>query len=953
MSTAMHQTTTRTTRSGTRVVTSSNSSSSLRSATKTPVLRDVKPRVPIPRDSRASPVRPEARHSLQKDPRSRTPVLREPRSKRDLTGAAAAAATAAAAANAANAASIPSAPPTPPPHAATPSTLPVTSISGLRTPSPGPPLDGMLEGRAPLSIFMTNIRLLKLNLVPGFPNITVNTFVPPGPGTQGQKRRIQCAEWVLFHLFSIWDPEETESKLRPFFPPQDPEQSVELRNALFKSLERAKKMGALSRDALVRKSALEDCKADRLEEILASFSTTVLKKVVLEKLANTNTRPDAILSYATQNSFGHRADRSELTAMTLAYRSSIHKMMQQKEAAKTRYRDFTDLLTVKEQDAVRRHKAILDKEIEGTDQPVSDNARAEMLKTLRNNWSGNEAWMDSLFGGESRETGLMASPFDDVWSKLHQDRLAEAETEGPGLLQQLEGRVRLQKERLQKWNAFRRDTFGSSQAEPAGRVKAVRANLKGIDLGFENHMNLQVGKMARLSLKNRGVREPAMTVDYAAIVSGLNQDLARISKKDVNLANLLAAHLPKKQDKPQRRHHRSTSSLGNGDDDDDDEDAASDISDLDAAEKSFPAEFHQPTSFPDRLAGPSCRSSLRPKLSRPDLTSIAVEGSSGPAISLGKLNFPGKSAYDIDQFDIPEPPTPPKEATATMATKPAMTPPSKRRTAPAQTPRDARPPTSPPSKRRTAPSTPSREAGGKPTTPPSKSRKPRRALDTSLNLPSIAVLQDQMTMSPTRYYYADADADADAHDDAHGHGHAHAHARIHVHAAAPSSPPPPPVRRTKPRHTLSVLERKQLSLSRKSSFFLEDDEPDLIHEPASTCGSTAEHTAEEDSKESGGEMTDDHSSLSAPPRHHHHQPQQQKPQPQPQLRRSGRRAMTLPQKPTNYPHFADVAADAEEGGERLLERLTLEQDYEAVFRSRPKIAQNSPVKGYGLSDYYA
>jgi hypothetical protein len=60
------------------------------------------------------------------------------------------------------------------------------------------------------ALFLTNLKLLDLDLVVGWPGISLDTFAAAGAaGAQGQKRRIQCVEWALFHLFALWDPEET------------------------------------------------------------------------------------------------------------------------------------------------------------------------------------------------------------------------------------------------------------------------------------------------------------------------------------------------------------------------------------------------------------------------------------------------------------------------------------------------------------------------------------------------------------------------------------------------------------------------------------------------------------------------------------------------------------------------------------------------------------------------
>jgi len=68
-----------------------------------------------------------------------------------------------------------------------------------------------------VSTFLTNLRLLDFDLLPDWPDISSFTFSTRDAG-QGQKRRIQCVEWALFHLFALWDPEEARN-VRPRVPP--------------------------------------------------------------------------------------------------------------------------------------------------------------------------------------------------------------------------------------------------------------------------------------------------------------------------------------------------------------------------------------------------------------------------------------------------------------------------------------------------------------------------------------------------------------------------------------------------------------------------------------------------------------------------------------------------------------------------------------------------------------
>ena len=64
----------------------------------------------------------------------------------------------------------------------------------------------------PLSVetLLRNLRLLDLDDEFDWPAITSATFAADDGG-QNQKRRIRAAEWVIYKLFEIWDPEGTKS----------------------------------------------------------------------------------------------------------------------------------------------------------------------------------------------------------------------------------------------------------------------------------------------------------------------------------------------------------------------------------------------------------------------------------------------------------------------------------------------------------------------------------------------------------------------------------------------------------------------------------------------------------------------------------------------------------------------------------------------------------------------
>ncbi|KAL3953990.1 hypothetical protein ACCO45_011946 [Purpureocillium lilacinum] len=397
-------------------------------------------------------------------------------------------------------------------------------------------------GPSSVSVFLTNLRLLDLDLLPDWPGITAETFATTGASVQGQKRRIHCVEWALFRLFSLWDPEEAANKLKPFFPPLDQIQSLNLRAALLRALENAKKNGVLGRDSVIRKTMLDECKGERLEEALAVFSTAVLKLVTANEVQAGRAYPAAALELALQER-GYSTDNTQLKMLSLAHRARIRQLLETKTAAKSRYADFADLLSVKERGVTRRNEVLLAKQRRGADgeAPLSDTALEETQRMVRGSWTGNEKWMSALLLGDSgpeasHASGLFAMPMDRVWRRVEQGRLSEIEKDDGGLLDQLDGRVNVLRERLARWQGLRGDLSGGQQGQPSSaspskrRAQAdKRKATKGIDLRFGKHRDIQIsGPGAMRGVRNMTQREPPMLDEYRDLVDGLRDELKKI-----------------------------------------------------------------------------------------------------------------------------------------------------------------------------------------------------------------------------------------------------------------------------------------------------------------------------------------------------------------------------------------------------------------------------------------
>ncbi|KAG6363930.1 hypothetical protein INS49_009033 [Diaporthe citri] len=427
-----------------------------------------------------------------------------------------------------------------------------------------------------VSLFLTNLRLLDLDLRPDWPGLNLLTLTNKD-AAQGQKKRVQCVEWALYQLFVLWDPEEARNKLQPFFPPLEQTQSVNLRAALLRCLEQAKKNGVLGRDTVLRKTMLDECKGERLEEVLAVFSSAVLKKVATEEQLNSKAYPVVAQTLALENR-GYTGERTDLSSLIIAYKVSLKNRLDRKTASRAQYNHFAQLLDSKEQGITSRQDRANANVHQSKIPKLSAASKEEIRRAVRTNWSGNDRWVEALLYGDtkSQKDGVLTAPFDRVWRRVRSDRLDELEDPSGGLLEQLDNRVRAQQARLDKWQSFRKEMFSDVVDQPKENAKGRVGPQRGIDLGFGAHEGLHLGRMSPRKLTS--TKKPQLTPEYKTLSPEEIPPSPTQQQADQILASMNAASpSPVKQERP--RHtlslaERTRLSMARGssvDLDDDDE----------------------------------------------------------------------------------------------------------------------------------------------------------------------------------------------------------------------------------------------------------------------------------------------------------------------------------------------------------------------------------------------
>ncbi len=309
-------------------------------------------------------------------------------------------------------------------------------------------------------------------------------------------------------------------------------QSINLRAALLRALEQAKKNGILGRDAVVRKTMLDECRGDRLEEVLAVFSSAVLKKLAGEDCMDGARYPAVAQALALENR-GYSGERTELDVLILAHRASLSGLLREKNAFRAKLDDLSELLGLKQRSIARRREQCRARGASGCsgtdeEQNIPDNAKLDVWRMVRNNWTGNERWMETLLYGDAASTrdGLLTAPYDRVWRRMESGRLTDLEDRNGGLLEQLDNRVRMQKSRLEQWEAFRKKIWGKSTEEPVKPDQKLLGEHRGVDLGFRAHENLHLGRLSPRKLPSKTSTRPRG--EYVEMVEALESELQQI-----------------------------------------------------------------------------------------------------------------------------------------------------------------------------------------------------------------------------------------------------------------------------------------------------------------------------------------------------------------------------------------------------------------------------------------
>ncbi|KAK5167044.1 uncharacterized protein LTR77_007773 [Saxophila tyrrhenica] len=343
-------------------------------------------------------------------------------------------------------------------------------------------------GNSTVSLFLTNLRLLDLDLNPEWPNITVSSF-----SNQDARTRIKCTEYALYQLFRLYDPATTADKLQPFFPPLEPLQSVNLRAALFRCLSELKKSGVLAKDTVLRKTMLDECSGDKFWEVCLGFSAVVLRRRTGEKRKSSRSR--RIGGHAVAEKLGtaqgvSKGQRESMLPLAVAHKAALGRVLETKKEKKLVYGRLYNLLASKEDELAQRK--VRSEDLIRSSKAVKPERLKAVEDTVQRHWIGSADLRDALIEGDTcpKGDGLLVKSFDHLWNS--DGRILQRDSGGAevGLLQSLNGKATEQTARLRRWQHFH-DRLAASKPQSA-RSSRPASQVQKTGITFNKHRDINL-----------------------------------------------------------------------------------------------------------------------------------------------------------------------------------------------------------------------------------------------------------------------------------------------------------------------------------------------------------------------------------------------------------------------------------------------------------------------------
>ena len=273
---------------------------------------------------------------------------------------------------------------------------------------------------------------------------------------------------------------------------------------------------------------LDECKGEKLEEVLISFSMAVLHKTLaMEKDGNSTIARRLVLASKLS-----RSDQKSMLPLAIAHRASLCTLLRRKQQLQERYDDFQKRLRDSREELERRKTRLEhDQKVNGG-KVISEDAVQKAKKQLSLHWHGDPKWLDFLVEGGQRQPHdpLLKTSFEQTLKQITKGDLSkESAPEQEELLQDLETRLQLQEVRVRRWKQYRDQLATERRNLAATNSQSTASESKtGVRWDFKAHLELVMNSGNEHNSKcteNTGKHSPSESIEYRRLVSSLREEL--------------------------------------------------------------------------------------------------------------------------------------------------------------------------------------------------------------------------------------------------------------------------------------------------------------------------------------------------------------------------------------------------------------------------------------------
>lgn len=240
---------------------------------------------------------------------------------------------------------------------------------------------------------------------------------------------------------------------------------------------------------------LDDCKGEKFDELVAVFSTAVLRRVLSVSASDTPSNP--ALKLATSPAISP-TDYQNLLPLVLAHRVSLGSSGGRQAQLHETCEQFSQFLDNKNDELSQR--ASLQKSKGATDYSKVDTAG--ITRELQANWLGNEEWALALLNGGSHSNtdSILELSFAQTWNCAKKSSLNDlGGRNNSDLVADLETRVLRLRRRLRHWHEYN-DSLQNERQSNSNMVGTKPAEPR---VQFRDHKAMTVASISK------AVRQPA------------------------------------------------------------------------------------------------------------------------------------------------------------------------------------------------------------------------------------------------------------------------------------------------------------------------------------------------------------------------------------------------------------------------------------------------------------